>query len=345
MTLRIGWIGCGTHASEMLLPQLSRLPVTLAAIADFDAGRLAVVGDRYGVAARYTDAEALLAHPGLDAVGMAVGPAVHARVGAAALERGLAVFMEKPPAATAAEAAMLADVSARTRRPCVVGFMKRYSTANRIAGNILSAANFGPRFSLLGEYMTAPGYFVGNPDYTGFLLHHCVHAMDLVPWLMGEPVETVTARRFEKPGGKLLLHVGFGFASGALATVVMGTHQSRGTPMEWWQVMGDHKRVEMRNVHEVRYYRAPGFKAADPAASLDPAQDTLVWEPNQTAAANEDHKGYHALLAAFLARVRGEPSDAPDIADGVRAMRVLEAMIRSMESGATERLRDAGEPV
>ena len=102
--------------------------------------------------------------------------------------------------------------------------------------------------------------------------------------------------------GKLLLHVGFGFASGALATVVMGTHQSRGTPMEWWQVMGDHKRVEVRNVHEVRYYRAPAFKAADPAATLDPAQDALVWEPNQTAAANEDHKGYHALLAAFLAR-------------------------------------------
>jgi hypothetical protein len=34
-------------------------------------------------------------------------------------------------------------------------------------------------------------------------------------------------------------------------------------------------------------------------------------------------------LAAFLARVRGEPSDAPDIEDGVRAMQVLE-MMRSM---------------
>ncbi len=184
--------------------------------------------------------------------------------------------------------------------------------------------------------MTAPGYFVGNPDYTGFLLHHCVHAMDLVPWLIGEPVISVTARTFEMEPGKLLLHTGFGFASGALATVVLGTHQSRGTPMEWWQVMGDHKRVEIRNVHEVRYYRAPGFKADDPLATLDAAQDALIWEPNLTAAANEDHKGYHALLAAFLRRVRGEPSDAPEIADGVRAMRVLEAMIRSMQTGAAE---------
>jgi myo-inositol 2-dehydrogenase/D-chiro-inositol 1-dehydrogenase len=335
--MRIGWIGCGNHAAEMLLPQLTRLPIALAAICDASPERLALIGDRYGVAARYPDADALLAHPGLDAIGMAVGPAIHARIGVAAMERGLAVFMEKPPAATAAAAQALADASARTGMPCVVGFMKRYSTANRIAHNILAAPDFGARASLLGEYMTAPGYFVGNPDYTGFLLHHCVHAMDLVPWLMGEPVASVTARRFEMAPGKLLLHVGFAFASGALATVVLGTHQSRGTPMEWWQVMGDHKRVEMRNVHEVRYYRSPGFKATDPDATLDPAQDALIWEPNLTAAAHEDHKGYHALLSAFLRRVEGKPSDAPEIGAGVQAMKVLEAMIRSMEHGTTER--------
>jgi myo-inositol 2-dehydrogenase/D-chiro-inositol 1-dehydrogenase len=255
---------------------------------------------------------------------------------AAALRRGLPVFVEKPPAATAAEAAALAEAAAAAGRPCVVGFMKRYSTANRIAGNITRGGGFGARASLLGEYMTAPTYFAGDPDYTGFLLHHCVHAMDLVPWLMNEDVAAVTARTHTLAPGKLLLHVGFAFASGALATVVMGTHQSRGTPMEWWQVMGDHQRVEVRNVHEVRHFRAPPFKAADPAATLDPAVDTLVWEPNQTAAANEDHKGYHGLLAAFLAAVRGEANDAPTIADGVKAMRVLEAMIRSMRTAATE---------
>ena len=334
--IRIGWIGCGTHASEMLLPQLVRLPARLAAVCDIDSGRLAAIGERYGVAARYTDAAALMAHDGLDAIGMAVGPAQHAAFATAALARGLPVFLEKPPAATAAAATELAEAAARARKPCVVGFMKRYSTANRIAYNVLSAPEFGPRASLLGEYMTGPAYFAKDPDYAGFLLHHCVHAMDLVPWLMGEPVTSVTARRHQLAPGKLLLHAGFGLASGALATVVLGTHQSRGTPMEWWQVMGDHKRVEVRNVHEVRFYRAPPFKAADPAASLDPNEDTLVWEPNLTAAANEDHKGYQGLLAAFLARVRGQPSDAPDIADGVRAMRVLEALMRSMESGRAE---------
>ncbi len=334
--IRIGWIGCGTHASEMLLPQLARLDVRIGAICDIDPARLDRIADRYGIAHRTTDAHALLATPGLDAIGMAIGPAQHEALAIAALSRGLPVYVEKPPAATAAGAEAVLRAAERVGQPCVVGFMKRYSTANRIAGNVLHAPGFGPAASLLGEYMTAPTYFVGNPDYTGFLLHHCVHAMDLVPWLMSAPVTSVTARRHEMSPGKLLLHVGFGFASGAIATVVMGTHQSRGTPMEWWQVMGDHQRVEVRNVHEVRHFRNPPFKAAVAGATLDPAVDTLVWEPNFTAAANEDHKGYHALLAAFVARVRGEASDAPEIEAGWRAMRVLEAMIRSMKSGHAE---------
>ena len=89
-------------------------------------------------------------------------------------------------------------------------------------------------------------------------------------------------------------------------------------------------------MHEVRHFRSPPFKVSDPGATLDPAVDTLVWEPNFTAAANEDHKGYHALLGEFLKAVRGEANDAPRIEDGARAMAVLEAMIRSMANGAIE---------
>src|SRR5579862_2570146 len=102
--IRIGWIGCGTHAGEMLLPQLVRLPVRLAALADIDGGRLNAVADRYGVGARFSDGRALIEAGGIDAVGMAVGPRQHSELAAVALRRGLPVYLEKPPAATAAEA-------------------------------------------------------------------------------------------------------------------------------------------------------------------------------------------------------------------------------------------------
>jgi myo-inositol 2-dehydrogenase/D-chiro-inositol 1-dehydrogenase len=325
--IRIGWVGCGTHANEMLLPQLTRHDVTLAALCDTDAERLAKTAARYGVARENTagDWREILNRSDIDAIGLAIGPQGHFEVGMAAIQRRLPVFMEKPPAPTAAQARRMVDAAMRHQTPVVVGFMKRYSTANRIASNIVASPEFGPRASFLGQYMTAPTYFAKDPNYRGFYLHHCVHYFDLVPFLMGE-VESASARRHELAPGKLLLHVDFRFVGGAIGTLVMGTHQSRGTPMEWWQVMGDHRRVEVRNVHEVRYFRAPPFKVSDRYATLADGVDTLVWEPNLTAAANEDHKGYHALLGEFVRAVH-EPVDVPTISDGARAMQLLEQVI------------------
>ena len=48
--LRLGWIGCGTHANEMLLPQVTRHDVVLQAICDISQESLATTGRRYGVA-------------------------------------------------------------------------------------------------------------------------------------------------------------------------------------------------------------------------------------------------------------------------------------------------------
>lgn len=54
-----------------------------------------------------------------------------------------------------------------------------------------------------------------------------------------------------------------------------------------------------------------------------------AWEPNLTAAANEDHKGYHAILSDFVAIAKGESRDAPNLDDGARAMALLEAVMKS----------------
>lgn len=334
MTTRIAWIGCGTHANEMLLPQVTRLDAAIATICDTDADRLGRTASRFGVpeAGRTRDWQEAIAAPGIDAVAVAAGPVAHALIAKAALARGLPVFVEKPPAATAAEAESLAAASAAAGRPVVVGFMKRYSTANRIAANVIHGEGFGTPASFFGQYMTAPTYFEKDPDYTGFYLHHCVHYLDLVPFLMG-PVASLGVRAHELAPGKLVLHLDFRFDSGAIGTLVVGTNQSRGTPMEWWQVMADHQRVEVRNVHEVRHVRAPPFKIGRAEASLVDGEDTLVWEPNNTVAANEDHKGYYAMMAAFLAAARGEPVRVPDADDGARAMRLLETMIAGAEAG------------
>jgi len=338
MTRRVIWAGCGRHAEQMLLPQLLRHDVELVGVCDINRGAAEKLARRYGVAHLATDFAELLKLPGVDIAGMAVGPVQHRDLAIAALQCGLHVFMEKPCGATSADAQAIADAATAARRTVGVGFMKRYSTANRIARNVVKSAAFGPVVGFFGEYMTAPTYFAGAADYTPFFLHHCVHYMDLAPYFVA-PVETVTVFPREHASGKLLLHVHFGFEGGAMGTVIMGTLQSRGTPMERLQIMGDHQRVEVEGVLEVRHFRNPPFKADDPAATLADGSDTLSWRPNLTAAANEDFKGYHALFGAFLATLDGQPTDLPTIGDGVRAMRVLEAMVAGVGApGVTHRV-------
>ncbi|MBB3237324.1 Gfo/Idh/MocA family protein [Phyllobacterium endophyticum] len=329
MTLKIGWIGCGIHATQMLLPQLVRHDVEIVALCDIDGKRLGDAGRQFGVARLTSDAEELIRMPGIDAIGMAVGPDHHLHFGKLALDRGLPVFMEKPPSGTAAGARELRAASERAGKPLLVGFMKRYSVGNKIAHNIIKSGRFGPVLGLTGYYMTAPGYFTGNVDYTGFFLHHCVHYMDLVSFFVS-PVRTISARKVEKTPGRVLFHVGFEFECGAIGNIAMGTIQSRGTPVERIELMGDHQRIEVDDVIEVRWNRNPPFKIDDPDATLADDVDTLTWKPNFTAAANEDPKGYYSLLTDVVPALGGASTAAPTIHDGVNAMEWLEILRREL---------------
>jgi myo-inositol 2-dehydrogenase/D-chiro-inositol 1-dehydrogenase len=329
-TFRIGWIGCGRQATEMLLPELVRIEgVRLVALADIDDAALIKTAGRYCVETTFHDYRDLLACPNLDGIGMAVGPSMHHEIGLAALARGLPVFMEKPPAGDLKGARQLRAAAKRSGKPVLIGFMKRFSSGNKIGRNVLQH-DFGPAYSFLGSYMTAPTYFEGEADYCGFFLHHCIHYLDLAPWLMGSPIAALDARQVEPSPGKLLIHLGLTFENGALGTLVMGTMQSRGAPVEFVQIMGDHRKIEIENVTEIRYTRNPAFKVDDPDAGLDDSVDTLYWTPNMTVAASEDHKGYRALLQASLDAMRGWSSTAPTINDAVLAMSALERMAKTL---------------
>lgn len=329
MTLKIGWIGCGIHATQMLLPQVVRHDVQIAALCDIDGKRLAAAGRQFGVTDLTTSAEELIARKDIDAVGMAVGPDQHLMFGKAALARGLPVFMEKPPSGSAAGARELLEASEKAGKPLLLGFMKRYSAGNKIAANIVKSGRFGQVLGLTGYYMTAPGYFVGNVDYTGFFLHHCVHYMDLVSFLVS-PVKKLTARKVEKEPGKVLFHISLDFDCGAIGTIAMGTIQSRGAPVERIELMGDHQRIEVDNVIDIRWNRNPPFKIDDPNATLSDEVDSLTWKPNFTAAANEDPKGYYSLLSDVIPALGGAQTPAPTIADGVVAMERLETLRREL---------------
>jgi len=165
MTLNIGWIGCGRHARQMLLPQLGRNNVHLAAICDVDKQVMQAVAGQYGVSHAFGDFRELIAHPGLDAIGMAVGPDVHRAASLEALARGLPVFMEKPPAAGLAG-------PGRWRRPpnapVKTGRRRVHETLLHRQPDRpqhLTGGGFGPTIGILGTIHDAAGHnFEGEAD-------------------------------------------------------------------------------------------------------------------------------------------------------------------------------------
>jgi predicted dehydrogenase len=80
----------------------------LVAVCDLDPERLAVVGRRYPAARRTTDVDDVLSADDVDAVLIATPVSTHHPIGMAALRSGKHVFVEKPLAVSALEAAELA---------------------------------------------------------------------------------------------------------------------------------------------------------------------------------------------------------------------------------------------
>jgi len=141
--VRLGVIGLGTVAQAVHLPLLGRHRdrFRVTAVCDLSAELSAAVSERFGLgaAARCRSAAELLDGGLVDAV-LILTSGSHGAVAAAALERGLAVFCEKPLAYTLAEADELAAVAGRTGAPLQLGYMKLYDPAVRRAAAELASS-------------------------------------------------------------------------------------------------------------------------------------------------------------------------------------------------------------
>jgi myo-inositol 2-dehydrogenase / D-chiro-inositol 1-dehydrogenase len=123
--LGVGIVGAGPVTQAIHLPTLARLTDRFRVVRVMDvsaaiAGRVAASAD----AQASTTIEELLSDPDVDVVAICSPPQFHADQIVAAMEAGKkAVLCEKPLATTASEAQRIADASARTGVPFIVGAM------------------------------------------------------------------------------------------------------------------------------------------------------------------------------------------------------------------------------
>ena len=97
-SLRVGFIGCGRHATKMLYPSLHLARIELAAVCDIDESKAQRNAKWFGAQSVYTDHKQMLENEKLDGVLICTSPTTHTTLALDCIERGLPVFVEKPPA-------------------------------------------------------------------------------------------------------------------------------------------------------------------------------------------------------------------------------------------------------
>lgn len=125
--IRWGFIGCGEVTEKKSGPAFSLVPgSSVVAVMSRNAERARSYAERHNIPRWYTDAQALLDDPEVNAVYIATPPSSHVTYAIMAMKSGKPVYVEKPLAATYDECIRVNRVSRETGVPCFVAYYRRY---------------------------------------------------------------------------------------------------------------------------------------------------------------------------------------------------------------------------
>jgi predicted dehydrogenase len=196
--LGVGWIG--RHRMEKVLASGMG---EVVAIADSSPDVLAAARERAPAADVVDSLDALLALP-LDGIVIATPSALHAEQSIAALERGIAVFCQKPLGRTAHETRQVVDAAQRADRLLGVDLSYRFTTAFRELRGIVDSGGIGTVFAADVVFHNAygpdkPWFYDPALSGGGCLMDLGVHLVDAALWILDFPdVDRVDGRLYAK---------------------------------------------------------------------------------------------------------------------------------------------------
>jgi myo-inositol 2-dehydrogenase / D-chiro-inositol 1-dehydrogenase len=225
----MGMIGAGWIAGEHAASIAGLDGVELAAVADLDgerAGRLAAASG----ATAYDDWGAMLDGERLDAVAVCTPPMAHREPCLAAVQRGLAVYLEKPVARTREDARAIVEAVRSAGAVVAVGY--QYRAIDFLPDLRAAAADDPP--GLLTSYSVGATagrpWFVTQAEGGGQVLERASHHIDLqcaiagpVKWVQaaGARIDLAGADRPADSDIDDVLTLTLGFRSGAIGSVLV----------------------------------------------------------------------------------------------------------------------------
>ena len=221
--LRFGVLGAG-QISRIASHEINRhVQAKVVAVSDPHPERLAELATSLGGLRTYSDNEALLADPELDAVFIAAPNAFHAPLALRALASGKHVVVEKPFATNAAEAALVVEAARRAGKLLSVGMNQRFRADSQRVAQLVRAGKLGHVYHAKAFWFRRAGIpklgtWFGKKALAGggALYDIGVHLLDLALFTMGrfDPV-SVTGQTYTTFGPRGIGEGGWGLSERA----------------------------------------------------------------------------------------------------------------------------------
>jgi predicted dehydrogenase len=144
--INIGIVGYGYWGPNLVRNFAETPGATVAAVADLDPAKLALVQRRYPAVKVTTDFQQLLSDPSIDAVAVATPVSTHFELGMAALRAGKHLWLEKPMAESTLQARKLVDEAQQRQRTLLVDHTFIYTGAVRKMAEIIWGGELGRVF-------------------------------------------------------------------------------------------------------------------------------------------------------------------------------------------------------
>jgi predicted dehydrogenase len=198
---RVGFLGTGWIGRHRMQAIVNGGAVGAVAVSDPDPECAAQAADLAPDVAVLPTLEAMLDH-GLDGLVIATPSALHAEQAIAALERGIAVFCQKPLGRSEAEARGVIDAARKADRLLSVDLSYRCTAAVEAIAGPIRSGELGDIFAVDLAFHNAygpdkPWFYDRKLSGGGCVIDLGVHLVDLALWLLDFPeVERVGSRLF-----------------------------------------------------------------------------------------------------------------------------------------------------
>ena len=324
--LKVGAVGCGGVGLHHQRGYQSHPEAELVCVCDMDRAKADARAELLGVRAYYAVAD-MLADAELDAVDVVTADHLHFEPVMACLEAGKHVLTEKPLALDIREAEQMVAKAEEKGVQLAINYNRRFAPGYVKAREWLDAGELGSLAYILLKL--SQGGPASSPKGQYYLLYELeTHAIDLLRYFGGEIVSVcaqmarprLAQAKTGEPAVYTSMAISLKFASEAVATLLASWDSDFIHPIEWMEICGERAEIKVDNIMS--------------GASLHRRNDPVVhqWRPSifrveDLAFDGSFGRRVHAFVDDMLA---GRPP-SPTGQDGLRALQITEAIIRSWE--------------